>query len=210
MKETTLPPSDPRGGLLAQLDRYAPIDDNDHRQAARLRAFVLSTPHCFDRRHLEGHVTGSAWLVDAAGERVLLTHHRKLDKWLQLGGHADGDPDVLAVALREAEEESGLKDLAPLGDAILDLDVHPIPARPDEPAHWHYDVRFVVQATGSTAYVVSPESHDLAWRSIADLAEDPSETSLQRMARKWLRDRPAWMAGGMWSGAARRSKTLQE
>jgi 8-oxo-dGTP pyrophosphatase MutT (NUDIX family) len=118
---------------------------------------------------------------------VLLTHHRKLGLWLQLGGHADGDSDLARVALKEAEEESGLRDLA-LAPGIFDLDRHWIPQHREVPPHWHYDVRFVVRAYGDEeAFVVSDESHDLAWRDIAALADDPdADASVRRMARKWM------------------------
>ncbi len=140
----------------------------------------------FRREAREGHFTGSAWLVSADGERVLLTHHRKLDRWLQLGGHADGDTDLARVALREAEEESGLDGLTVEPD-MFDLDRHCIPARGGEPEHWHYDVRYVVRAGSSEQFVVSEESNALAWRAIVDLANDPAgDESLRRMARKWL------------------------
>ena len=140
----------------------------------------------YERRRLAGHFTGSAWLVDAAGQRVLLTHHRKLGRWLQLGGHADGDPDLAAVALKEAQEESGLSDLR-VESRIFDLDRHAIPARGEEPGHWHYDVRFVVHATGSEDFAVGEESLDLAWKPVRGIAEDPSaDESLRRMAAKWL------------------------
>jgi 8-oxo-dGTP pyrophosphatase MutT (NUDIX family) len=138
----------------------------------------------FLRERLEGHLTGGAWLVSGDGERVLMTHHRKLGRWLQLGGHADGDTDMARVALKEAEEESGLSDLS-VEDDIFDLDRHWIPERKDVPGHWHYDVRYVVRANGSEAYVVSDESLDLAWRGIAPLADD-ADPSIRRMARKWL------------------------
>lgn len=157
-----------------------------HDAADAFLAFLASDPRVFERGHAPGHFTGSAWLVSADGERVLLTHHRKLGRWLQLGGHADGDRDLARVALREAEEESGLRDLA-VEPAIFDLDRHLIPARGDEPAHWHYDVRYVVRATGAEAFAVSEESLALAWRSIRELAADPeSDASLRRMACRWL------------------------
>ena len=145
----------------------------------------------FVRERLAGHFTGSAWLVDGTGTRVLLTHHRKLDRWLQLGGHADGERDLRAVALKEAEEESGLRDL--VADAVIfDLDRHWIPGRADVPGHWHYDARYVVRATGSEDFVVGDESHALAWRDIAGIADDASaDESLRRMAGKWLRERSA-------------------
>jgi 8-oxo-dGTP pyrophosphatase MutT (NUDIX family) len=121
--------------------------------------------------------------VNEPGTHVLLTHHRKLDRWLQLGGHSDGDPDTLAVARREAEEESGLP-VRVLGTAIFDLDVHEIPARKGDPAHYHYDVRFIFVADHE-GFEVSDESHDLAWVPIDGLADYSTEESLLRMGRKW-------------------------
>jgi len=141
----------------------------------------------FMRERLAGHLTASSWLVDRSGLRVLLTHHRKLDRWLQLGGHADGDIDLARVALREAEEESGIDGLT-LEGGLFDLDRHWIPERGDVPGHWHYDARYVVRAGASEDFVVSAESLDLAWRDIEAIAEDPdADASLRRMARKWLR-----------------------
>lgn len=138
------------------------------------------------RERLAGHFTGSAWLVSADGERVLLTLHRKLGRWLQLGGHADGDTDLARVALREAEEESGLSGLV-VEPAIFDLDRHWIPARNDVPGHWHYDVRHVVRATIDEAFLISTESLDLAWRRIDAIVDDPgADESLRRMALRWL------------------------
>jgi 8-oxo-dGTP pyrophosphatase MutT (NUDIX family) len=155
-------------------------------EVAQFSAFLASSPDVFQRWHLPGHFTGSAWLVSADGERVLLTHHRKLGRWLQLGGHADGDPDLAQVALREAEEESGLSALQVV-PSIFDIDRHRIPARGNEPEHWHYDVRFVVRAGDDEAFVVSDESHALAWRRIDEIAADTdAEASMQRMARRWL------------------------
>ncbi len=132
-----------------------------------------------------GHLTGSAWLVDAAGERVLLTHHRKLNRWLQLGGHADGDHDLLRVALREAEEESGIDGIKPLSEQIFDLDVHLIPTRANEPEHFHYDVRFLLQCPEGQSPVVSDESHALQWMTIPELSAIDADESVRRMARKW-------------------------
>ncbi|WP_440222379.1 NUDIX hydrolase [Dokdonella sp. MW10] len=154
--------------------------------AAEFLTFLASSADAYERHHAVGHFTGAAWLVSADGRRVLLTHHRKLQRWLQLGGHADGDRDLVAVALREAEEESGLSGLV-VEPAIFDLDRHWIPERKGEPGHWHYDVRFVVRATTDEAFVVSEESLELAWRDIAGLAADPeTDASLKRMAVRWL------------------------
>ena len=140
----------------------------------------------YRRERLAGHFTASSWLVSGDGRRTLLTHHRKLGRWLQLGGHADGDEDLARVALKEAEEESELADLSVEPD-IFDLDRHWIPEHKGVPGHWHYDVRFVVYAGDSVEFAVSDESLDLAWRDIAALAADEAaDESLRRMARRWL------------------------
>jgi len=139
-------------------------------------------------RQAPGHFTASCWLVDASGEHVLLTHHRKLRRWLQLGGHADGDTDLMRVALTEAQEESGLLDLS-IAPEIFDLDVHEIPARAEDAAHLHWDVRFVVRANGGSNFVTGPESIALAWVPIRDIVSDQSQRyddSLRRMALRWI------------------------
>lgn len=183
---------------LALLDRYAREHPDEAAVVGCFRELMRTDPQAASRERREGHLTGSAWLVSRDGERVLLTHHRKLDRWLQLGGHADGDVDLARVALREAGEESGLGELA-VAAAIFDLDRHRIPARGDEPEHWHYDVRFVVHAGNDEAFVVSDESHALAWRDIASIAADPdADESLRRMAHKWLARAPRTESAPSW------------
>lgn len=146
--------------------------------------FVQTYPNCADRALACGHLTGSAWIVDASRSRVLLTHHRKLNKWLQLGGHADGDLDLSAVAMREAQEESGLTRLVFVSCAPFDVDRHWIPARPNEPAHWHYDLRFAIEADPAEPLVISSESKDLSWVELARIQDFTTEESMLRMARK--------------------------
>lgn len=173
--------------LVAALRRHALHGPQEAVEAARFEAFAGAGPGVFDRTHGPGHFTGSAWVVSRDGDRVLLTHHRKLGRWLQPGGHADGERDLARVALREAEEETGLPGLALASPDIFDLDRHRIPARNHEPAHWHYDVRYVVRAGADEDFVVSEESHALAWRDVRCVADAPEmDPSLRRMARKWL------------------------
>jgi 8-oxo-dGTP pyrophosphatase MutT (NUDIX family) len=173
------------------LDRYLDRWPEQADVVSRFRELLADAEDPFRRERLAGHFTASAWLVDRQGARVLLTHHRKLDRWLQLGGHCDGERDLAAAALKEAVEESGLSGLA-VDPFVFDLDRHWIPAHKGVPAHWHYDVRFVVRAGPDEAFTVSDESHDLAWRDIAALSADAgADPSVRRMAEKWLAARAA-------------------
>src|SRR5262249_20603119 len=131
--------------LRTALERHDPADDEEAADVARLLAFVSAHANPFDRGIAEGHLTGSAIVVDAAAERTLLLFHRKLKRWLQPGGHAEsGESTGEKVALREVEEETGLQAIAlhPHAPRPLDVDVHDIPARKDEPAHEHLDLRY--------------------------------------------------------------------
>lgn len=174
-----------RNLILGQLETYLNQYPDESAMLERYISFVNANMDCFERSLQIGHVTGSAWVVNRAGTHTLLTHHKKLNKWLQLGGHADGDADVLRVAKREVAEESGLVDVVPVGAGIFDVDIHLIPERKNEPEHYHYDARYALQVTGDEDYVVSDESHDLAWIEVAHLHERTTEESMLRMARKW-------------------------
>lgn len=147
-------------------------------------AFIQAHPDHLLRTCLEGHLTGSAWIVSPDRTRTLLTEHRKLHKWLQLGGHADGDPDLRAVALREAWEESGLTRLRPVGSELFDVDRHRIPARGNEPEHWHHDLRFLIEADPDEPLVVSSESKALSWVPLSAVTGLNAEESMARMVRK--------------------------
>ncbi len=178
--------ADPRSPLEKALTRYAALHPENAAAAERILSFIRQTPDCFCRSHAAGHITGSAWLADPAGERVRLTLHRKLGRWLQPGGHADGDADTLRVALREAEEESGIAGITPVDTEIFDLDVHEIPARPaaGEPAHLHYDIRYLLRAPSSD-FCLSDESEALAWYTPEELSALRPEPSILRMLGEW-------------------------
>ncbi len=177
-----------RAHLLHALTPYRQRYPEEALCIDQLASFVQTYADCFARSLLVGHVTGSAWLVNEPGTHVLLTHHRKLNIWVQLGGHADGEADIQAVARREAQEESGLVCLEPVTDAIFDVDVHTIPARGLEPEHAHYDVRYAFRAVGTDSFTVSEESHALAWIAVEQITAYTTEASMPRMARKWLQE----------------------
>lgn len=177
--------------LAAALRAHARDRPGQSAVVDRMLDFLGAYGHAaFDRRNGVGHFCGSAWVVDRqsgptpAEQRVLLTHHRKLGRWLQLGGHADGQTDLRSVALTEAAEESGLLTLE-LRPDIFDVDIHEIPARPGEPVHLHLDVRFAILADAREPLVASAESHALAWVPVSTLLGPETEASIARMAAYW-------------------------
>ena len=183
-----------RQPLLDMLDLYAASYPNEVPTVERIRTLVAHHSDCFERTCRPGHITGSAWILSHDRQRCLLVHHRKLDRWLQPGGHADGQAEVEQVALREAEEETGLDSLhlATQGNDLLplDVDVHLIPARLDpqgneiESAHEHHDIRFLLISTDGQQPLVSDESHDVRWFTRDELLSVTSEESVLRMQRK--------------------------
>ena len=179
-----------RASILELLAAHAEAWPEDRSTVERIVGFVRENPDCFERSCAPGHITGAAWIVAPDRQRFLLTHHRKLNRWLRLGGHADGDPDVAAVALREAQEESGMErfSFVPIGGRSLPLhvDVHAIPERAGEPAHLHYDVRFLLLAEPGQSIVVSEESHDLRWFDLDELRAETDEENLILMADRAL------------------------
>lgn len=144
---------------------------------------LLLQSNCFQRHHLPGHITGSAWILDETHTHVILVHHRKLGRWLQPGGHADGETDVARVALREALEETGIQPVL-IQDRPWDIDIHQIPARADFPQHDHYDLRYLMRASRSASLQVSDESTDLRWFSLDELHGITDSDSILRMADK--------------------------
>jgi 8-oxo-dGTP pyrophosphatase MutT (NUDIX family) len=163
-----------------------PLGPQEAHSVEETMAFIGIHPDCLLRTCLEGHLTGSAWIVSTDRRRTLLTHHGKLGKWLQLGGHADGDADLVAVALREAREESGLSRLRVVEPRLFDVDRHWIGGRGDEPGHWHHDLRFLIEADPAEPLQISSESRALGWVEIADVARLNPEESMARMVRKTL------------------------
>jgi len=171
--------------LLTLLRQHSPADANEAEMTARTIAFVEANPNCYQRSLLEGHITGSAWITSPDGTQVLLIHHRKLDRWFQPGGHADGDRDVAAVALREAEEETLLPDVKLVSPAIFDVDIHTIPAKGNVPEHLHYDIRFLFTASPETALGgESREVKGIRWLSLDDAEQLSNSESISRMIRK--------------------------
>lgn len=174
-----------RTPLITLLQNYHPEYPEEIQAKKEMLAFIQKEPHCFERSLEIGHMTASCWLVNQDQTKALLMHHAKLDFWMQLGGHADGDPDLLRVALKEAEEESGLTEISPLSEEIFDIDIHLIPENPKEKAHYHYDVRFLLQARGSQEVIPNRESKGLLWIEKGAQELPTKEHTVLRMFEKW-------------------------
>lgn len=174
-----------RERLLESLRNHQPFNLREAEMQARITGFVSAHEDCFERSLLVGHITASAWVVSPDFSRVLLTHHAKLNMWLQMGGHTDGDSNTLASAIREAREESGLHDFVPLlGGEIFDVDAHDIPERKNEPAHVHYDIRYALQADPAVPLVITEESKALEWVPLQEVAQLNTDQSVLRLVEK--------------------------
>ncbi len=178
--------------MLKHFEKHQPFDDKEKADLAAMKIFLQSGADCFARTHLPGHFTGSALLINHTGDKVLLNHHKSLNFWMQFGGHADGNNDLFDVARRELEEESGFTDFEDVLPGILDVDIHGIPynAKKGEPAHLHYDVRYLFRLTvDNDNFTVSDESLAMRWCSYDEALALTGPGSIARLLKKW-RDLP--------------------
>ena len=170
--------------LETLLETYEP-EDNQEKEYKEEMLEMLKDPDCFKRERLAGHFTESDWIVNSDNTKALITHHKKLNMYLQLGGHCDGDSDVIHVAYKEAMEESGITSLI-IRRAIFDIDVHVIPEHKGVPSHKHYDVRFLFQVLDNSEFVLNEEeSNELRWVDKDDVLTIKSSYGFRRMAIKW-------------------------
>lgn len=173
--------------FIAQLNAFVALDEKEEADRLQTLDFVTAKgcPDAYLRTTTEGHVYGSAFILSPDMTSGLMINHRFLKKWLQLGGHADGNANILEVALREAQEESGLEAFDVLVHGIFDIDVHVIPTRPErgEPEHLHYDIRYLLRAKSTDFIVNQEESTGLAWLPLQEIANLP-QNSVSRMAKK--------------------------
>jgi len=178
--------------MLEELSCYNP-DRAEWQHLQDIRNLIEQYPDCFHRTHFNpGHITGSGLLISADRSRVLMNHHKFLNIWICFGGHADGERDVLNVALREVIEESGIEDVEPVMQNIFDVDVHDIPfnAKKNEPAHKHFDIRYLfrVRTAVNENFAESEESLGLRWCSYeeARVLASPNDPSMHRLLDKWV------------------------
>jgi 8-oxo-dGTP pyrophosphatase MutT (NUDIX family) len=177
--------------ITGMLDAHQPADDKEARDIQRIKDLIVGQPNILNMNCEIGHITASAVIVDLAQRRALFHFHKRLNRWLQVGGHADYETDFAQVALREAREETGLPDLAfhPLSEqpVPIDFDVHSIPENGDLPEHLHLDFRYVLVTSQPTALTPAEgESTRFRWLSFAEALAmgDAIDDSLRRLLRK--------------------------
>jgi len=167
--------ADARAAVLS-----ADVDPDAERHRRTILEFLDAHDDALHRSCRTGHLTGSALVVDDAGERVVVLLHRKLGLWLQPGGHCDGDANLAGVALREAREETGIPGLR-VHPVAVDLDVHRV-APPDDGPHLHLDARYLVVAPPGAEPAGNHESTDIRWATVAELADLGVDDGTLRMA----------------------------
>jgi 8-oxo-dGTP pyrophosphatase MutT (NUDIX family) len=172
--------------IISLLEQYEPTFEEERFYRKLMLAYAKSNPiSWWQRSLLDGHFTGSAWVLNPDRSKALLIHHRGLDKWFQPGGHAEEtDVSLIEAARREAQEECGLGVLELVENTIFDLDIHIIPAKKEIPEHLHYDVRFLFQAASETLQGDEAELNDLAWVSLKELMNRDLQQSVRRMVLK--------------------------
>jgi 8-oxo-dGTP pyrophosphatase MutT (NUDIX family) len=168
---------EPRMELLEELRSYRASDAAEAQHQRDILDLLSYGLEPFSRgQFVPGHVTASCFIVDPPAKRVLLHHHRRLGRWLQMGGHIEAGETARSAALREGAEESGLKDLELMTDGVFDIDVHTIPSANGEPDHVHFDVRYVARTMRPDSIIMSAaESNELAWAGL-DEAEKMMNT----------------------------------
>ena len=178
-----------RTQLLNALRAYRTVFPEEAAMVERTCRFVTEHEDCFDRKLYPGHVTASAWVVNPARDHVLMLHHKKLDMWLQPGGHADGDPDVLNVVLKETSEETGLdpRHIRLVDDRIFDVDVHVVHPNAFDPRHLHFDIRFLVEVDDDIPIPGNDESHQILWVPLNRVLSFNNLRSIYRMVQKTRR-----------------------
>ncbi len=176
---------------LALLARQKPADAKEARDIHRIQSLITAHPDIFSSSCEVGHVTASAVIVELESRRTLLHYHKRLGRWLQVGGHVERETEIAQAALREAREETGLPDLrfhrAECPASPIDIDVHSIPRRGDQPEHLHLDFRYLLLTSQPDALVPAEgESTRLRWLSFLEALNmgDEIDASLRRLLLK--------------------------
>lgn len=171
--------------LIRLLEQFHPFNPQESADRLELLRRLKSGEELYDRGNLSAHFTVSAWVTDPSRTKVLMAYHNLYDSWAWLGGHADGERDLLSVALREVQEESGLDHLRPLSDEIFSIEILPVSGHEKKgqyiPSHVHLNITFLLEGDPSTPLCSKPDENSaVAWFSLDDAVAASSETWFQQ------------------------------
>lgn len=171
------------------LSIYSPKYEEEIVYKSRMLHFIDNYENVFSRKQTHGHFTASSFLLNSDCTKFLLMHHKKLNRWLQPGGHCDDETNILSVSIKETSEESGIYDITPVSLNIFDIDIHKIPKNLRDPEHFHYDIRFLLKANNDR-FIKNEESNELRWVELRNFDNDEYklEKSITRMIEKYKKN----------------------
>lgn len=175
-----------KNNLMKQINNLVPYDEAEMHAKNEILKYLKENDNYLGEDDTIGHITASAWIVNNNKDKVILTFHKKLEMWIQLGGHTEKNETVIDAALREAYEESGLEEIRVLDENIFDVDVHEFPEKDNNKSHYHYDIRYLLEADEDKIIKISNESKDVKWVKFDELDTLIEEKALKRMMEKVL------------------------
>ena len=183
--------------LIEQIEAYRPCCEQEERDKAVILAFLAAHDDAFQRENLVAHMTASSWVVNPARDRVLMVYHKLYDSWAWTGGHADGETDLLSVALRECREETGVEHVRPVSGDIYSLEILTVEGHEKRgqyvPSHLHLNLTYLLEADERDALqVCEAENSGVRWFSLEEALTAPSEPwMIERIYRKLNAKLPA-------------------
>lgn len=167
-------------GIREDIEKYTPFNEQEERDKAVILAFMDNNEDCFYRENLIAHMTASSWIVNPARDKTLMVYHKIYDSWSWTGGHADGETDMLALAIREAKEETGIEHVHPVSDEIYSLEVLTVDGHEKRgkyvPSHLHLNVTYLLEAEESdTLKICEEENSGVQWFTLEDALKASTE-----------------------------------
>ena len=183
-----------KADIKNQLEQYIPWNEQERKDREVILNALMSHPDIFCRTNLINHMTASAWVVNRRRDRLLMVYHNIYNSWSWLGGHADGEEDLLSVAIREVKEESGIKQVAPVSEEIFSVEVLTVDGHEKKgiyvPSHLHLNVTYLLEAhDGESLKIKADENSGVAWFGLSEAVDASTEPWFQERIYKKLNEK---------------------